>query len=131
MNCLTCSWLSCWSWTCRYLGSIPWMYWLSWSVYHNLVYLLIILQVILLLLNPCALSMVAIQSPFKDQRIPLFIRSLKLTSSFANKIPFVMDKILLLQILTLTAQLQCLLIYKHFIYIFIFPQIVKYIATLC
>ena len=50
--------------------------------------------------------------PFRDQRIPLFIKSLKLTRSFIPKIPIVMYETLLLQIVTLTAQLQCLLIYK-------------------
>ena len=43
--------------------------------------------------------------PFRDQRIPLFIKSLKLNRSFVPKVSIVLDHTLLLQIITASAQL--------------------------
>ena len=50
--------------------------------------------------------------PFRDQRIPLFIKSLKLNSAFVPKISMLIDETLLLQIITVADQFQ-------------FPQIFK------
>ena len=51
---------------------------------------------------------------FRDQRIPLFIRSLKLTRYFSPKLPMIMDDTLLIRIITASVQLQY--IYWHYIY---------------
>ena len=50
--------------------------------------------------------------PFRDQRIPLFIKSLKLNGSFVPKISLLIDETLLLQIITVSDHFQ-------------FPQIFK------
>ena len=51
-------------------------------------------------------------APFRDQRIPLFIRSLKINRPFTPKIQLLIDDTLLLKIVTVSAQLQFPLVYK-------------------
>ena len=50
--------------------------------------------------------------PFRDRRIPLFLKSLKLNHSFAARIPFIIDENLLLQIVTASTYLQFPHIFK-------------------
>ena len=47
-----------------------------------------------------------------DQRISLLIKSLKLNHLFSPRIPIVMNEILLLQIVTVSAQLRYPLVYE-------------------
>ena len=51
-------------------------------------------------------------APFRDQRIPLFIKSLKIQRPFTPKLQLLIDDTLLLQIVTLSAHLQFSLVYK-------------------
>ena len=53
---------------------------------------------------------------FRDHRIPLFIKSLKLNRSFAPKIPVIIDETLLLQIVTASTYLQFPLILNQCVY---------------
>ena len=50
--------------------------------------------------------------PFRDQRIPLFIKSLKLNCSFVPRMSMLIDETLLLQIVTASAQLQFPEVYR-------------------
>ena len=50
--------------------------------------------------------------PFRDHRIPLFIKSLKLNRAFAPHVPLIIDETLLLQIIIASAYLQFPLIFK-------------------
>ena len=52
--------------------------------------------------------------PFRDDRIPLFIKSFKLNCSFAPKISLIIDETLLLQIVTASTHLQFPFIFKPF-----------------
>ena len=49
---------------------------------------------------------------FRDQRIPLFIKSLKSNSPLAPIVKLIIDDTLLLQIVTISAQLHSPLVYK-------------------
>ena len=51
-------------------------------------------------------------APFRDQRITLFIKSLKINRPLAPAVKLVTDHILLLQIVTVSAHLQYPLVYK-------------------
>ena len=51
-------------------------------------------------------------APFRDQRIPLFIKSLKINRPLAPVVKLVIDHTLLLQIVTVSAHLQYPLVYK-------------------
>ena len=50
--------------------------------------------------------------PFRDHRIPLFVKSLKLNHTFAPIIPVIIDETLLLQIVTAATHLQFPYIFK-------------------
>ena len=50
--------------------------------------------------------------PFRDQRIPLFIKSLKLNRSFVPRMSMLIDKTLLIQIVTASAKLQLPEVYR-------------------
>ena len=51
-------------------------------------------------------------APFRDQRIPLFIKSLKINRPITPKLQLLIDDTLLLQIVTVSAHLQFPLVYK-------------------
>ena len=65
-------------------------------------------------------------APFRDEKICLLIKSLKLNPSFSPRNTIVMDETLLLQIVTVSAQLVSSCILAG---IFLFSKAVKYIAT--
>ena len=50
-------------------------------------------------------------TPFRDQRIPLFIKSLKINRPLAPVVKILIDQTLLLQIVTVSAHLQSPLVY--------------------
>ena len=51
-------------------------------------------------------------TPFRDQRVPLFVKSLKINRPLAPVVKIVIDHTLLLQIVTVSAHLQFPLVYK-------------------
>ena len=51
-------------------------------------------------------------TPFRDQRIPLFVKSLKINRPLAPLLKLVIDHTLLLQIITVSAHLQFSLVYR-------------------
>ena len=81
----------------------------SWNIWHSLVCLLTISQTILLELDLCALYMAPIlhhlETKFRD-------KSLKITRPLAPIVKIIIDHTLLLQIVTVSAQLQFPLVYK-------------------
>ena len=72
-------------------------------------------------------------TPFRDQRLPLFVKSLKINRSFQPKITFMVEDQLLLKIITVSQHLPHSLSFHSFIliYFLFFFKIVQYIATCC
>ena len=61
-------------------------------------------------------------TPFRDQRIPLFIKSLKINRPLAPVVKILIDHTLLLQIVTVSAHLQFPLLYTPlYLLAFFFP----------
>ena len=60
-------------------------------------------------------------TPFRDQRIPLFIKSLKINRPLAPVVKILIDQILLLQIVTVSAHLQSPFVYTALYLLAFFP----------